>query len=210
MRTPLTYYGGKQQLASRILSMVPKHKIYCEPFFGGGAVFFAKPKSYLEVINDTNDRLITFYQQAQNNYVELKRMIQSTLTSERMYYEAKDIYNNRTEAYENISSTDYDLLIAWSVWMITNGSFSASMHGAGSGATDRQEAIREYSCATNVMSSMNSSMLVLAMCKYPAATHSMSSVSATRRIHFFTSTLPTPGIHKDTIMATHLPTCIIS
>lgn len=121
MRTPLTYYGGKQQLASRILSMMPKHKIYCEPFFGGGAVFFAKPKSYLEVINDTNDRLITFYQQTQTNFSQLQKMIQQTLTSERMYYEAKDIYNNRIPSNE--------LLTAWSVWMITNGSFSASMHG---------------------------------------------------------------------------------
>lgn len=43
MKTPLTYYGGKQRLAQTIIDMMPKHKIYCEPFFGGGAVFFAKP-----------------------------------------------------------------------------------------------------------------------------------------------------------------------
>lgn len=63
MRTPITYYGGKQLLANKIIAMLPKHKIYCEPFLGGGAVFFAKAKSYLEVINDKNDRLITFYHQ---------------------------------------------------------------------------------------------------------------------------------------------------
>lgn len=55
MRTPITYYGGKQQLAAKIISMMPAHKIYCEPFFGGGAVFFQKPKSYLEVINDKKE-----------------------------------------------------------------------------------------------------------------------------------------------------------
>ena len=58
MRTPITYYGWKQRLAERILQMMPGHRIYCEPFFGGGAVFFAKPKSYLEVINDKNERFI--------------------------------------------------------------------------------------------------------------------------------------------------------
>lgn len=55
MRTPITYFGGKQQLADKIISMMPSHKIYCEAFFGGGAVFFAKPKSYFEVINEKLD-----------------------------------------------------------------------------------------------------------------------------------------------------------
>lgn len=58
MKTPITYYGGKQQMASTILAMIPSHKIYCEPFFGGGAVFFAKGASFLEVINDKNDLLV--------------------------------------------------------------------------------------------------------------------------------------------------------
>ena len=30
MKTPITYYGGKQQLASQIIAMIPPHKIYCE------------------------------------------------------------------------------------------------------------------------------------------------------------------------------------
>lgn len=29
MRTPITYYGGKQNLSERIVSMMPRHKIYC-------------------------------------------------------------------------------------------------------------------------------------------------------------------------------------
>lgn len=56
MHTPITYYGGKQMLVDTILPMIPTHKIYCEPYFGGGAIFFAKGKSYLEAINDINDR----------------------------------------------------------------------------------------------------------------------------------------------------------
>ena len=52
MRTPITYYGGKQRIAPEIISMLPAHKVYVEPFFGGGAVFFRKPKAGIEVIND--------------------------------------------------------------------------------------------------------------------------------------------------------------
>jgi DNA adenine methylase len=54
MKTPITYYGGKQTLLKYLLPLIPQHKMYCEPFFGGGAVFFAKPKSEVEVINDIN------------------------------------------------------------------------------------------------------------------------------------------------------------
>lgn len=121
MKPPITYYGGKQQLAETIVNMMPAHRLYVEPFFGGGAVFFAKPKSYLEVVNDINDRLITFYQVAQTRFDELEQLISTTLCAESMYMHAKDVYNGRVEAS--------DVELAWSVWLITNGSFSGSMHG---------------------------------------------------------------------------------
>jgi len=121
MRTPITYYGGKQRIAPEIISMIPKHKIYCEPFFGGGAVFFAKPKSKIEVINDHDHRLINFYLCVQNRFDELQEFIQNTLHSESMYYYAKDVWNERVEASE--------IEKAWAIWVITNGSFAGSMHG---------------------------------------------------------------------------------
>lgn len=58
MKTPISYYGGKQSLSALIIGLVPEHRIYCEPFFGGGAVFFAKQPSEVEIINDTNRELI--------------------------------------------------------------------------------------------------------------------------------------------------------
>jgi DNA adenine methylase len=39
MKTPITYWGGKQQLTAKILSLMPPHERYNEPFFGGGAIF---------------------------------------------------------------------------------------------------------------------------------------------------------------------------
>jgi len=41
--------------------MIPEHTAYCEPFSGGLAVLLAKPRSKVEVINDINGDLITFY-----------------------------------------------------------------------------------------------------------------------------------------------------
>lgn len=121
MRTPITYYGGKQTLAPTIVSMLPPHKIYCEPFFGGGAVFFAKPKSYLEAINDTNERLVIFYKQVMTNFDELQQMVQATLCAESEYNRAREIYHGRRPASEAET--------AWAVWMVTNFSFSGSPRG---------------------------------------------------------------------------------
>ena len=61
LKTPITYYGGKQSMINEILGRIPEHRLYVEPFFGGGAVFFAKPPSKVEIINDVNSEVINFY-----------------------------------------------------------------------------------------------------------------------------------------------------
>jgi len=52
MKAILKYPGGKWRIADWIISHFPQHKVYCEPFFGSGAVFFSKSPSYIETIND--------------------------------------------------------------------------------------------------------------------------------------------------------------
>lgn len=54
MRTPISYYGGKQTMLKHILPLIPSHKIYTEAFCGGAAVLFAKRPSEAEIINDIN------------------------------------------------------------------------------------------------------------------------------------------------------------
>jgi DNA adenine methylase len=39
MKTPTSYYGGKQNLVSTIIPLIPKHTTYTETFVGGGAIF---------------------------------------------------------------------------------------------------------------------------------------------------------------------------
>lgn len=38
----ISYYGGKQRLASKIIQYIPPHTVYVEPFCGGCAVMFKK------------------------------------------------------------------------------------------------------------------------------------------------------------------------
>ena len=46
MRTPFTYYGGKQSMLKYILSLIPQHHLYVESFAGGAAVFGRKKRHW--------------------------------------------------------------------------------------------------------------------------------------------------------------------
>jgi len=90
MKPVISYYGGKQRMASRIIPLIPQHTVYVEPFCGGATILFGKPwpevsnvDHYLEVINDSDHRLVNFYEQLRNNSDELVRQIQMTPFSER-------------------------------------------------------------------------------------------------------------------------------
>lgn len=94
LKTPISYYGGKQNMLPVILPKIPEHKIYVEPFFGGGAVFFAKQPSKVEVINDFNAMVVNFYEQLKLNFSKLKSLIEATPYSRQAYQKAMVIYEN--------------------------------------------------------------------------------------------------------------------
>ena len=121
MKTPLSYYGGKQQLAKRILGLIPEHRIYCEPFIGGAAIFFAKNPSKVEIINDTNGELINFYEVLQRDFTSLEKEITISLHSRKKHHQAEVIYNN-PEMFDRIKR-------AWAVWMLANSSYGSKLDG---------------------------------------------------------------------------------
>jgi len=94
MRPPLTYYGGKQTLALYILKRIPPHAVYVEPFAGGAAVLFAKEPSAVEVLNDTNREIMTFYKVLQTDFEALQQLIRHTLHSRKLHQDAAVILQN--------------------------------------------------------------------------------------------------------------------
>lgn len=78
MRTPLTYYGGKQRLASQIVPLFPAHKVYFEPFAGGAAIFFAKPRAERETLNDVDGRVMRFWRALRERPEDLARAVAMT------------------------------------------------------------------------------------------------------------------------------------
>lgn len=56
------YYGGKQRMAEDIISLMPPHDHYVEPFAGSLAVLLNKPASKIETVNDLNSDITNFFQ----------------------------------------------------------------------------------------------------------------------------------------------------
>ena len=118
-KTPITYYGGKQNLLSKILPLIPKHRIYTEAFFGGGAVFFAKEPSESEVINDTNNMVVNFYEVCKTDFDSLKTKIEATLFSRATYTVALTMYR-----MPHLFSREQ---CAWAFYVGTNMGFSCQI-----------------------------------------------------------------------------------
>lgn len=60
-RPVISWPGGKTRMLKYLLPLIPAHTLYVEVFGGGLAMLLAKPESEVEVINDFNGELISFY-----------------------------------------------------------------------------------------------------------------------------------------------------
>jgi len=67
----LKYPGAKWRLASWIISFLPPHESYLEPFFGSGGVFFNKAPARIETINDVDGEVVHFFKTCRNHSDEL-------------------------------------------------------------------------------------------------------------------------------------------
>lgn len=82
---PLSYFGGKYRLARKIISLIPEHICYCEPFCGGAQVFFHKEPSRVELLNDLNEDVFNFLRICKLHHEELVRHLQYCIVSRRWF-----------------------------------------------------------------------------------------------------------------------------
>jgi DNA adenine methylase len=82
---PLPYIGGKNRLATKIISLLPEHSAYVEPFAGGAQVLFHKPPSNVEVLNDLDFDIVNFFRVCQWHYEELVRYLRFCLVSRKLH-----------------------------------------------------------------------------------------------------------------------------
>jgi len=118
------WFGGKRNLAMRIVELLGKHRVYWEPFCGSMAVLFAKPSCVMETVNDLHDDLINLARVIQDRTLgpKLYRLLRRTFMCETLFREAAERYHQRTY-YKPADTPDlnkaYDYFIC--TWLGRNG-----------------------------------------------------------------------------------------
>lgn len=88
MKAPriLHYPGSKWSMADWIISHMPEHTTYLEPFFGSGAVLFNKERAILETVNDLDGEVSNLFSVIRDNPEALARAISWTPYARAEYY----------------------------------------------------------------------------------------------------------------------------
>lgn len=106
MKSPVPYFGSKQTIADWIVSLLPDHEHYVEPFCGGLSVLLAKRPSQMETVNDLDNHLMAFWRVLRARPDELMRACALTPHSR-----AEQI-----AAYQPLDGAD-ELEVARRVWV---------------------------------------------------------------------------------------------
>lgn len=85
------WVGGKSQLTSTIIPLIPEHKCYVEVFAGAAWLLFRKPPSKTEIINDINGDLVCLYRVVQNHLDEFVRYFRWALISRGEFDRLKNV-----------------------------------------------------------------------------------------------------------------------
>jgi DNA adenine methylase len=136
LRPPVSYYGGKQSLLTRILPLIPPHQKYDEVFLGGGAVYWTKEPAPVEVINDMDGFVANFYKVVKTDFTALKSLIESIPIS-RKAHDGACIMRQHPEFFTDVQR-------AWSFFYMTNTSIFSILENAMNTPTTDPKPIKTY------------------------------------------------------------------
>lgn len=90
-RPVLRYHGGKFRLRKWIISHFPEHRVYVEPFGGGGSVLMGKPRAAFELYNDLDADIVNLFRVLRSPRAgELREQLRLTPFSRREFFATYD------------------------------------------------------------------------------------------------------------------------
>lgn len=118
MKRILNYVGSKWNLSKWIISQMPEHKVYLEPFFGSGAVLFNKFRTSIETVNDIDGNIVNLFKVIREQPEELARVVELTPYSRQEYLDSFGALQ------DNLSDIERARVFLVRCWMARGGKTS--------------------------------------------------------------------------------------
>lgn len=151
MKPPFPYFGAKGTIAERIVSLLPEHEHYVEPYAGSLAVLLAKSPAKMETVNDLDGDLMTFWRVLRDREADLERVCRRTPHSRAEYNFCREnpVADNDLETARRVwvlltqgRGGTLGSLTGWRHFVVPRGS-SIGMPGYLKGYADRMPPIAE-------------------------------------------------------------------
>lgn len=116
VNSPIKWAGGKSRFRKRIVSLLPEHTCYAEPFCGAAWVLFAKPPSEVEVINDINSELTTFFKVLKNQPDQFIDSFEFELVSREQFNKYAEMNEDQISSLSDVERAHrffYLIMAAW-------------------------------------------------------------------------------------------------
>lgn len=142
------YPGGKGRHAKRILKNIPDHDCYVEGMCGSGDLLLNKPESKVEILNDLDQDIMTFFGVYQHSPNRLKEYVEDIPYSREAYLSiVEQFYSDEPqgETFDEYPVTEYDVaqkhvIRAGVFYFLRYAQWGAKYHGkSGFGASKVQD-----------------------------------------------------------------------
>jgi DNA adenine methylase len=135
-RPALRYHGGKWRAAPFLLSHLPEHHSYVEPFGGGASILLRKVPSPVEIYNDLGQAVTRFFRVLRERPAELIRAIQLTP------YARAEFVQSREPADDDLEAARRFYVLSW------QGRGGPTAHWNTGWRYQRTIDNRQYNCAS--------------------------------------------------------------
>ena len=102
IRSPITIFGGKGRLVSRMLPLFPPHRIFADVCGGAASVLLAKPPCEVEVYNDVDSGLVNLFRVIRDPALvsELRQRLECTPFSREEFEHCRNTWREQADPVE--------------------------------------------------------------------------------------------------------------
>lgn len=113
INSPFKWVGGKSRLRKQIIALLPKHTCYVELFSGAAWVLFGKPPSDVEVLNDIDQELVTFFRVVKEKPEELIASFEWELVSRAEFKRLAELDTTKLTDIQRAHRFYYLIMAGW-------------------------------------------------------------------------------------------------